>query len=568
MFVEVKSYRMVVKCLKRIRSAVCFEWPQRLYCVRAVLVIIGGFTVNLTLSDIWTFGNMEPYIVSYIRNRSHPTDLRTTVGAWIFTATVLGQGIAVLLGGWLNSKLGPRVTALIGGWTMSSGVLLSYFTIQTSFWLFTLTYGLIAGVGVGIAYVSPISAAMKWMPNWKGVSNGFMLAGYGVGILLFDVVQTAFCNPNNGAATSNYGHKDENYFTDPEVLNRIPYTFLVLGGSYAVLQLLGSVLLTDPPEHYLQQNETSTDQEGATYFRAVDDDDIICPCTWPRVTAKTFKGKKSSFFSVLCRVALCLKASSFTSQQSVKTIPPEDDDSDSDDQSGPEEMQLLSGAHGESMSLNEDRQQLTSVVPFYAVIRRPYVSLRPIQMLKQVNFYILWIMFMLDGIAISYVVTYYKAFGFITREDDHFLAVVGAVSALCDTSGSVVWGLLVDKLSFKAALIFLNATFTVFLLTFYACSVGGQLMFILWVCVLWFCVAGIYTIYPTAIARSFGLKYVSVNYPLLFTSQIAASITTSLIGTFLFDYIFVYGTMLLVSGLLFVSFILSLFYHPRKYILL
>ena len=75
---------------------------------------------------------------------------------------------------------------------------------------------------------------------------------------------TTFTNPNNNTPVGT-SSSEERYFTDPEVLNRTPYTFLVLGGSYAVLQLLGSVLLTDPPEHYLHENlaeDISKEKEG------------------------------------------------------------------------------------------------------------------------------------------------------------------------------------------------------------------------------------------------------------------------------------------------------------------
>ena len=43
----------------------------------------------------------------------------------------------------------------------SAGVALTYFTIQKSFELVILTYGLMFGLGVGIAYAVPLNCGHK-----------------------------------------------------------------------------------------------------------------------------------------------------------------------------------------------------------------------------------------------------------------------------------------------------------------------------------------------------------------------------------------------------------------------
>ena len=520
-----------------------------------MLVVLGGFTLSFTLNTVWTFGNMEPYIVSYIRNRSHPTGLQENIGPWIFTALIVGQGTTMLLGGFLYRKVGPRVTTLSGAAIYSSGVLLSYFTIQTSFWLFALTYGFMVGLGVGIVYVSPLAAAMKWVPDWKGVANGIVLAGYGVGILSFNFIQTTFANPNNIAVeTSN---SEEKYFTDPQVLDRIPYTFLLLGGSSAVLQLLGSVLLTDPPEHYLhkKQEEESPAACSVTKTSKLYDKSSIWACC-RKVVVENEK----------C-VALMEPDTDGTSKLHLKHCSPSDKvDSDlyEHDNETEETEQLLQEKKVLSEEIEPPSPPITGNVAYNNVV----VSLQPLQMLKQFNFYLLWLIIFFNSSAQYFVITYYKVFGFTFIADDHFLAAVGSVGAICDTAGCIAGGLLADKLGYKVAFVILNAVFTVFLLTFYASSMAGKPMYIIWACVLWFTMAGSYTMYPTAVARSFGVKYVSTNYALLFSSQVVASILSSLIDTFLIDLITMYGVMFLVSGLLFVSFVLSIFYQHKRYVLL
>ena len=125
-----------------------FHWPSQLLVLRAILVVIGGFMVHFTLGTIYTpFGNMAPYIVSYIRNQSSPEDLSDTTSSWIFACALIGQGGSMFIGGYLVRKIGPRFTTLLGGWIMSAGVALSFFAIKVSFWLLLVTYGLLFGVG-------------------------------------------------------------------------------------------------------------------------------------------------------------------------------------------------------------------------------------------------------------------------------------------------------------------------------------------------------------------------------------------------------------------------------------
>ncbi|MEK7710272.1 MAG: OFA family MFS transporter [Planctomycetota bacterium] len=47
------------------------------------------------------------------------------------------------------------------------------------------TIGLLAGVGIGYAYVCPIAALVKWFPAHKGLVSGIAVAGFGLGAYIF-----------------------------------------------------------------------------------------------------------------------------------------------------------------------------------------------------------------------------------------------------------------------------------------------------------------------------------------------------------------------------------------------
>ncbi|NOT01432.1 MAG: OFA family MFS transporter [Phycisphaerales bacterium] len=47
------------------------------------------------------------------------------------------------------------------------------------------TVGLLAGAGIGFAYVCPIAALVKWFPRHKGLVSGVAVAGFGLGAYVF-----------------------------------------------------------------------------------------------------------------------------------------------------------------------------------------------------------------------------------------------------------------------------------------------------------------------------------------------------------------------------------------------
>ena len=57
------------------------------------------------------------------------------------------------------------------GWLLSS--------LATSIGMLVLTYGVIAGSGVGLAYGCPVALGARWFPDRKGLAVGLMLAGFG-----------------------------------------------------------------------------------------------------------------------------------------------------------------------------------------------------------------------------------------------------------------------------------------------------------------------------------------------------------------------------------------------------
>ena len=413
--------------------------------------------------------------MAYIRNQSQPSDIRSDQAPYVLACQASGQGAMMILGGLLEKKIGPRLSTLIGGWLMSAGVLLTFFTIKVSFWLVLVTYGLMFGFGVGIGYIGPITCAMKWMPKWKGVGAGIVVAGFGLSATLFNYVQTEFINPENFAPDfAPYPDSPkEKYFTQNDLLERVPYTFLLLGGIFVVMQLIGCMFLVDPP------------LPDVTYSRLPNDD-----------------------------ISSSLSNSVTVSSKELDSSPD---------------------------------------------------GIKPQMVLCKLNFYLLWFMFFLGGISVNFISSLYKQFGLEEFGNDHFLSAVGSVSSVFNFLGRLLWGLLADTVTYKFALTCQTALMTSLLLTLYLTVFGGRWMFLFWVCGLFFCVGGIFSLFPAATVRSFGPAYLGLNYGLLFTSQITGSIVSAFLSSQLITLIDWWGMFFLLSGLSGLGLIITLCYRHTSY---
>uniref|UniRef100_A0A914CNV7 Uncharacterized protein n=1 Tax=Acrobeloides nanus TaxID=290746 RepID=A0A914CNV7_9BILA len=155
----------------------------------------------------------------------------------------------MVIGGYLTSRLGPRLAAVVGCGTMVSGVCLSYWTIQQGFWPFLFTYGLMFGLGQGIAYVIAVSVVINWAPHMVGFGSGIVAAGFGISSSIFAPIQTHLVNPKN------YAPSKEGYFPQGDLLEKVPGIFFSLSIIYAIMQAIGLIVICDPPPQHISEVE-------------------------------------------------------------------------------------------------------------------------------------------------------------------------------------------------------------------------------------------------------------------------------------------------------------------------
>ena len=91
---------------------------------------------------------------------------------------------------------------------------------------------------------------MRWYPRKKGLVNGIIVGGFGMGAFIFNTVQTSYLNPLN------LSPEDHGYFSvgQNEILQRVPSVFLLLGSIYTAIQLVAVILISRPTEDEVAGN--------------------------------------------------------------------------------------------------------------------------------------------------------------------------------------------------------------------------------------------------------------------------------------------------------------------------
>jgi OFA family oxalate/formate antiporter-like MFS transporter len=138
--------------------------------------------------------------------------------------------IGSYIGGRIQDRRGPRIVAMVGGVLYGLGVLLAGFANnEGELWLLVLGYGVIAGFGLGFAYIVPIAMLLKWFPDKRGLITGLAVGGFGFGAVLTAPVAQALID------------------NDPAVPTK---AFIPLGIAYLVMSLIGAAFFRNPPEGY------------------------------------------------------------------------------------------------------------------------------------------------------------------------------------------------------------------------------------------------------------------------------------------------------------------------------
>ncbi len=101
-----------------------------------------------------------------------------------FTLTMTFFCLGGFVGAKLSKKFGILVTVVLAGCLSCTGFVLTGFVDGSSIVMLYISYGLLAGLGIGIAYNAVISTVNAWFPDKKGLCSGCLMMGFGASSLV------------------------------------------------------------------------------------------------------------------------------------------------------------------------------------------------------------------------------------------------------------------------------------------------------------------------------------------------------------------------------------------------
>ncbi|MCX6778547.1 MAG: OFA family MFS transporter [Candidatus Micrarchaeota archaeon] len=179
-------------------------------------VVLGGVLIMLMLGVTYTWSVFAgPLAEKYGWSQ---TEIQLA-----FSVMLATFAISMIPAGMLQDRKGPRVVALVGGLLLGLGFIATGLFASSPFMLY-LSYGVLAGAGVGFAYVTPLAAGVKWFAEKKGLVSGIIVFGFGFGSLLLAPLASELIKSQG-----------------------VNQTFLLLGIAFAIVVCAGALLLKNPP---------------------------------------------------------------------------------------------------------------------------------------------------------------------------------------------------------------------------------------------------------------------------------------------------------------------------------
>lgn len=150
-----------------------------------LVVVIASVLMQLALGGVYAWSAFVPAL-----REDHA--LTGWQAGLIFGTSIAAFTLTMVAAGRKLDKVGPRRMSLAGAVFYGAG----YFIAGSSdgewpaLWL---GIGVLSGVGIGLGYVCPLTACVRWFPERKGLVTGIAVAGFGGGaIILAEVAEALF----------------------------------------------------------------------------------------------------------------------------------------------------------------------------------------------------------------------------------------------------------------------------------------------------------------------------------------------------------------------------------------
>ncbi|RUS68952.1 hypothetical protein EGW08_023286 [Elysia chlorotica] len=251
---------------------------------RKALILTGSILNALPTSISSYYGNLLPYINSYYN--AHRSNTKPRVDPlWVVSVFETTFVLGMILTSPAAHRFGKYPSLLIGNAVLAFSVISGYLTIAEPL-AFVFLFGGLLGTSVGMVYGLIVNLLLQQMPHSRGLATGIMSTGPVLGGLIFIGVSYLVIYPNN--KKPNLVIQNKIYFSDKELIERVPVYFLVMGAITISSLFAGSALMYLGSEKLVQDHDEETivqknDQSGESNGYAVHKSDEALPITASRI---------------------------------------------------------------------------------------------------------------------------------------------------------------------------------------------------------------------------------------------------------------------------------------------
>src|SRR5699024_1523155 len=141
-----------------------------------------GLLVHRLIGTVYAWSYFQTPIVT-------STNWSNVQVSWTFSISIFMIGIYAAWTGLKFWNYVPRKLAMLGGVLYASGYLLSSLALSIkSIGLLYIGFGILGGIGLGLAYVTPVATVAKWFSKHQGLATGMVVMGFGFGALVMSKV--------------------------------------------------------------------------------------------------------------------------------------------------------------------------------------------------------------------------------------------------------------------------------------------------------------------------------------------------------------------------------------------
>ena len=236
-------------------------------------IAIAGIVVMLCLGTVYSWSLFTNALVAGFNWSTQDATLA-------FELAIFFLGIGAVFGGRWQDRVGPRTVTIVGVVVWGVGVLLAGLGTEAlgKWWLY-LTYGVIGGLGNGMAYVTPVAMVTKWFPDRRGLGSGMVVMGFGLGAFVYNQILTrldvyknaakpagAFVAARAAAIKSGTPFDAAHYALPPGALHGIMMLFTVSGIVFIIVGGLCAYMLKNPPQNYAVAGAPAAAATASTGF--------------------------------------------------------------------------------------------------------------------------------------------------------------------------------------------------------------------------------------------------------------------------------------------------------------